>query len=206
MRLEVTCLVLQVLAAAAALLQGVPLALVTAAWHHQGPDVCPLYVSRPPGFGVHWGNEDLSPCKAAAFLPILVAALALTMATAHGCVLHVWRLAGRAPAASASKVYAGVTVALVALQVVVAMTAALVLTEGFRQTCVSFDLSLSWNETPQSCQERLRQRDASYQLTATFSRLVTGLVGGWSCVVLSAFLLVACAVRARLCSIHLLCI
>lgn len=197
---------LHILAAVAAMVQGVPLALVTAAWQHQGPDVCPLYVSRPPGFGIHWGNEDLSPCKAAAFLPILVAALALTMATAHGCVLHVWRVSGQAPAASASKVYAGVTIALVALQVAVAMAAVMVLTEGFRQTCVSFDLSLSWNETPQTCKERLRQRDASYQLPPTFPKLVGGLVGGWTCVVLSAFLLVACCVRARLCSIHLLCI
>ncbi|KAG0723773.1 hypothetical protein GWK47_041961 [Chionoecetes opilio] len=205
-RLEVTCLVVQVLVAVTAMVQAVPLALLTAAWQHQGPRVCPLYVTRPPGFGIHWGNEDLAGCKAAAYLPILVACLAITLATAHACVLHVWRTAGHGPAASASKVYAGITMILVVLQVVVALTAVLVLTEGFRQTCISFDLSLSWNEAVQPCSKRLGERDAAYTISSTFGRIVAGLVGGWGCVVLSCVLLVVCAVRARLCTLQLLCV
>ncbi|MPD06781.1 hypothetical protein E2C01_102609 [Portunus trituberculatus] len=116
-RMEMLCLSTQGLVFIFSLLQAVPMMLVTGAWQHQGPDVCPLYVSRPPGFGIHWGNEDLAPCKAAAFLPVLVAALSVTLSVSHGCVLHVWRVAGQRPVTKSSAVYARVTVVLVLLQV-----------------------------------------------------------------------------------------
>lgn len=204
-RMEVLCLVTQGLVCVFALLQAVPLGLVTGAWQHQGPDVCPLYVYRPPGFGIHWGNEDLTSCKAAAFLPILVAGLSVTLAVSHGCVLHVWRVAGHKPVTASSAVYARVTVVLVLLQLLVAFTGVVILTEGFRQTCISFDLSLSWNEAPETCKKRLGDRDASYAIPNTFVRLVIGMVGGWGTSVLSAFLLVVCCVRARFCKCQLLC-
>lgn len=200
---------MQVAAAAVALVQGVCMAVVAGSWRRRGPDggVCVLYVRVPPGLGVYWGNEDLGPCKTTALLPVLVAALALTLSAAHTCVLHVWRTGGRAPAATASRVYAGVTLALVALQTVLALTAALILTEGFRQTCISFDLSLSWNEAPHTCRRNLEDRDAAYQVNATFPKLVAALVAGWTCVALTAALSVTCAVRARLCRCcRLLCV
>lgn len=208
-RLEVACLVMQVAAAVTALVQGVCMAVVAGVWRRRGADggVCVLYVHVPPGLGVYWGNEDLTPCKAAAFLPLLVAALALTLAAAHCCLLHVWRTAGRAPAATASRVYGGVTLALVALEAVLALTAALVLTEGFRQTCISFDLSLSWNEAPHTCRSNLDDRDDASQVSGTFPKLLAGLVAGWASVALTAALTVTCAVRARLCSCcRLLCV
>lgn len=208
-RLEVACLVMQVAAAAAAVVQGVCMAVVAGSWRRRGADggVCVLFVRVPPGLGVYWGNEDLGPCKTTSFLPLLVAALALTLAAAHTCVLHVWRTDGRAPAATASRVYAGVTLALVALQTVLALAGALILTEGFRQTCISFDLSLSWNESPHTCRHNLDERDAAYQVTNTYPKLVAALVGAWTTVALTAALSVTCAVRARLCRCcRLLCV
>lgn len=209
-RLEVACLVLQVLVAAAAVVQGVCMAVVGAEWRRRGSEggKCVLYVKVPPGLGVYWGNEDLTPCRAAAFLPMLVAALALTLAAAHVCILHVWRTAGRAPAAAASRVYGGVTLALVTLQAMLALTAALLLTEGFRQTCISFDLSLSWNEAPHTCRDNLDGRDEAYGVGPdTFPRLVAALAAGWATVALTLSLAVTCAVRARLCRwCRLLCV
>lgn len=204
--MEVLCLVTQGFVCIFALLQAVPMGLVTGAWQHQGPDVCPLYVSRPPGFGIHWGNEDLAPCKATAFLPILVAAIAVTLGVSHGCVLHVWRVAGQKPVTASSAVYARVTVVLVLLQLLVALTGIIVLTDGFRQTCVSFDLSLSWNEAPRPCKERLDDRDDAYNIASTFVRLVIAMAGGWACCIVSSFMLVASCIRARFFKCQLMCV
>lgn len=208
-RLEVSCLVMQVAAAATAVVQGVCMAVVTGSWRRRGADggVCVLFVRVPPGQGLYWGNEDLGPCKTTSLLPLLASALALTLAAAHTCVLHVWRTAGRAPAATASRVYAGVTLALVVLQTLLALAGALILTEGFRQTCISFDLSLSWNEAPHTCRRNLEERDAAYQVTGTYPKLLAALVAAWATVALTAALCVTCAVRARLCRCcRLLCV
>ena len=115
----------------------------------------------------------------------------------------MYRVKGDLP--SSSRVYGGVIVAIVTLELIISLTGVLILTEGFRQTCISFDLSLASYEIPKSCNIRLQDRDEAYEITRTFTKLVVGLVGGWGCVCVACFLLLACCVRARLCNVQLMC-
>lgn len=201
---EVAVLWVHVCTAALALGGVVALGIMSARWNYQR-QVCPLFVTVPPGFHIHWGNEDMTACYTTAFLPLIIAVLSLVLAALHCSVLRTWN-ENYMPTLAASRTLGLVTLAVSTLEAAVALASTIILTEGFRQTCISFDLSLSWGEAPHSCRSNYNDRDFAYRLgyLHTFDLILGGLVCGWTLVVLTIILVFLSVSRARLCACHCL--
>ncbi|XP_071522540.1 uncharacterized protein [Panulirus ornatus] len=206
-RLEVFSIVLQFIAVVTSLMVTAPMAMVASRWEYRRKR-CPLFVEVPPGFSIYWGNEDLTSCKLTAFLPVIVVLLSGTMLLSHCGLLHVWRTKGDPPPFAFSRLYSLITLAIAVVQTALALSVALTLTEGFRQTCIAFDLNLSWNEVAYSCKKNFEDRDESYGLDDlhTFNKIVTGLVGSWACSVTAILITIVYMLRSRLCWCQLVCI
>ncbi|KAK4313345.1 hypothetical protein Pmani_015299 [Petrolisthes manimaculis] len=204
MCLEMTMLCIHGCTAALALGTVVVLGIMSTRWHHQR-QVCPLFVRVPPGFHIHWGNEDMTGCYTAAFLPLIIVVLSLIFTALHYSVVRIWN-ENYMPTLAASRTLSLVTLAVTTLEAAVALTSTIILTEGFRQTCISFDLSLSWGEAPYTCRSNYNDRDFAYRLgyLHTFDLILGGLVCGWILVVLTIILVFLSVTRARLCACHCL--
>lgn len=197
---EVAVLWVHVCTAAIALGGVVTLAIMATKWDYQRK-VCPLFVTVPPGFHIHWGNEDMTACYITAFLPLIIVVLSLVLAALHCSVLRTWN-GNYMPTLAASRIIGLVTLAVSTLEAALALASAIILTEGFRQTCISFDLSLSWGEAPHTCRSNYIDRDFAYRLgyLHTFDLILGGLVCGWTLVVLTIILVFLSVTRARLCA------
>lgn len=197
---EVAVLWVHVCTAAIALGGVVTLGIMSTKWDYQR-QVCPLFVTVPPGFHIHWGNEDMTACYVTAFLPLNIVVLSLVMAALHCSVLRTWN-GNYMPTLAASRIIGLVTLAVSTLEAALALASTIILTEGFRQTCISFDLSLSWGEAPHTCRSNYIDRDFAYRLgyLHTFDLILGGLVCGWILVVLTIILVFLSVTRARLCA------
>ncbi|XP_053654697.2 arginine/serine-rich coiled-coil protein 2 [Cherax quadricarinatus] len=208
-RLEVFSIILHVVALAAALSVMVPMAIVTSRWEVERK-MCPLFVNKPPGFDHRWGwgNPDKTPCNMTAFLPIIEVVLSTTLLLFHSGLLNIWRLKGEPPAFAFTRIYTLVVLAIVALETLLAFAVAIILTEGFRHTCISFDLNLSWNEYVATCKENFDDRDEAYVMNQlhTFIKIVMALVGSWINVITTVLLTIVYVTRSKICSCELVCI
>ncbi|XP_042203181.1 serine/arginine repetitive matrix protein 1-like isoform X1 [Homarus americanus] len=208
-RLEVFSIILHIIAAGSALTVIIPMAMVTTRWETYRK-MCPLFVDTPPTLSSHWGwgNPDMTPCNTTAFLPIMVLALSVTLLLFHLGLLHSWRTKGEPPSFAFTRLYTLVVLAIVTLETVIALAVAITLTEGFRHTCISFDLNLSWNEYIHTCNQNYDDRDQAYMLDnlRTFEKIVTGLVGSWLCGITTILLTIVYMIRSKICSCELVCI
>ncbi|XP_045598160.1 uncharacterized protein [Procambarus clarkii] len=208
-RLEVFSIVLHILVAGSALAVIIPMAMVTTRWETERKR-CPLFVDKPPGFDYRWGwgNPDMTSCKVAAFLPIIMLVLSVTLLLFHSGLLHIWRIKEEPPAFAFTRIYTLVVLAIVALETLLALCVAVVLTEGFRHTCISFDLNLSWNEYVPSCQKNFADRDEAYLLDQlhTFAKIIVALASAWFCAITAILLTIVYITRSKICSCELVCI
>ncbi|XP_063591629.1 repetin-like isoform X2 [Penaeus indicus] len=200
-RLEVLSIVTHVIVMAASMMTTIPMAQVTVDWEYVRRR-CPLFVDNNPQTDVNWGNADMSPCNVTAFLPLLVAVLSACLAFFHCSILHAWRMRGDPPIVAFSKKYAVATMVITGVQAVLSLAIACTLTDGFRQTCLSFELNPWPDVRPASCKEGYDDRDFSYRLQDlhTFSKIIIGMVGAWICTVATIFLTIVYLIRAKLCS------
>lgn len=200
-RLEVLSIVIHVIVMAASMMITIPMAQVTISWQYVRRR-CPLFVDKNPQTDVNWGNENMAPCNVTAFLPLLVAVLSACLAFFHCSILHAWRMRGDPPIVAFSKKYAIATMVITAVQAVLSLAIACTLTDGFRQTCLSFELNPWPDVRPASCREGYNDRDFSYRLQDlhTFSKIIIGLVGAWVCTVATTFLTIIYLIRAKLCA------
>lgn len=200
-RLEVLSIVIHVIVIAASMMTTIPMAQVTVDWEYVRRR-CPLFVDNNPQTDVNWGNENMAPCNVTAFLPLLVAVLSACLAFFHCSILHAWRMRGDPPIVAFSKKYAIATMVITGVQAVLSLAIACTLTDGFRQTCLSFELNPWPDVRPASCKEGYDDRDFSYRLQDlhTFSKIIIGMVGAWICTVVTTFLTIMYLIRAKLCS------
>ncbi|XP_042890903.1 serine/threonine-protein kinase PRP4 homolog [Penaeus japonicus] len=200
-RLEVLSITIHILVIGASMMITIPMAQVTIDWQYVRRR-CPLFVDNNPQTDVNWGNENMAPCNVTAFLPLLVAVLSACLAFFHCSILHAWRMRGDPPVVAFSTKYALATMVVTGVQAALSLAIACTLTDGFRQTCLSFELNPWPDVRPGSCKEGYDDRDFSYRLQDlhTHSKIVIGMVGAWFCTVATAFLAVVYLVRAKLCS------
>ncbi|XP_076039979.1 uncharacterized protein LOC143024752 [Oratosquilla oratoria] len=182
----------------------VPMAGVAAAWENQRKR-CPMFVKATPEDNVQWGNESIAPCNYVAFMPVFIIVLSLALLVTHGSLLYNWHSNGNFPELLVTRKYSLLLLAFNFFEFILMFSVACTMTDGFRQTCLSFELSPYPENRPENCKMGFSMRDKAYSLEElhTFARFIVGMIGAWLCSIILFFITLLSAVRGKLCSCNM---
>lgn len=199
-RLAIMSIILHIVAIGSSLMVIIPLALISGRWQSVRR-TCPIYVHNNIGYDVDWGNPSMATCNIVAFLPIVILVLSFFLILFHYGILHTWYTNDAIPVFALTRKYSVGTMLLTLVEAMVAWTVACMLTDGFRQTCLSFELTPAPEDRPISCRYGFDDRDETYMFKDldTFKKLMIGLSGSWLCVMTTTVMAVSALVRVCTC-------
>lgn len=180
------------------LLTTVTLAIVSKKWDFYA-NKCPLYVSNNLAHDRFWGNPSMVPCYMSAYLPLLVILISVGLVFVHGGLLVFWRSDRKSSSYYMTRSF-GVTVTFLnVVAFAVALAVSCVLTDGLRQTCLSFVLITDYNFRPVNCQMGFDSLDLNYNMRGTLYLIGFGILGAWLSVIFTLISVVMYTIRAGCC-------
>ena len=184
---------------ATSLLTTIPMGLLSGQWQMYNSH-CPLFVRATSHQQDYWGNPNMSICYLCSYLPLIVLLISLSMTIFHGSVLQAVRTKRKIPVFLKKRSYAVIMAIINSAELILAIGIAATLTDGFRQTCLSFQLSPWIQDRADSCKEGYDNRDHAYFIGNSFNRILTGVVGAWLSVIFVFQTTIIFIWRTRICS------
>lgn len=198
-KLEMWSGLLHLLTICTALAITVPMATVSNNWEYYADHKCPLFVRNNLQHDRVWGNPSMISCYVTAYVPLLIAVSSLVLVFVHGGLLFYWRGKRKSSGFYMSK---GFNLTLLFCNMVamgVAIAVACVLTDGLRQTCLSFNFISDIEYRPTSCQNGYDGLDLNYNIEWTYYLVILAIVGAWLTVILTLISFGMYIVRAGIC-------
>lgn len=197
-KIEMWSGLLHFLTICSALLVTVPMAVVSMNWDKYAHK-CPLYVKNNLQHDRYWGNPSMIPCYVTAYVPLVIITISLTLVFIHGGLLVYWRSKRKSAGFYTTKSFNITLLFFNLVSLLVALTVACVLTDGFRQTCLSFKLISDINFRPTSCQNGFYNLDLNYNIEWTYYYIVLAITGSWITVLLTLILFIMYVIRVGIC-------
>merc|ERR1719376_1059758 len=123
------------------------------------------------------------PCYFAAYVPVLTGTIALVLLFVHGGLLFHWRTHSNSSSYFLSRTY-GLTLLFTNLVILLlTVTVAGLISDGLRQTCLSFTLISDMNLRPTNCQNGFDSKDLNYDIEWTYYYICLALAAAWASVV-----------------------
>lgn len=134
-----------------------------------------------------------------AYLPLLVILISVGLVFVHGGLLVFWRSDRKSSSYYMTRSF-GVTVTFLnVVAFAVALAVSCVLTDGLRQTCLSFMLITDYNFRPVNCQMGFDSLDLNYNMRGTLYLIGFGILGAWLSVIFTLISVVMYTIRAGCC-------
>ncbi|XP_018027330.1 uncharacterized protein LOC108682637 [Hyalella azteca] len=197
-KLEMWSGLLQLLTICACLLTTVPMAIVSRNWDWHA-DKCPLYVESNLQHDRLWGNPSMIPCYLSAYLPVIIMAIALTLVFIHGGLLFYWRSKRKSSSFYTRRSFSISLLFFNLVSFAIALAVACMLTDGLRQTCLSFQFISDIDYRPPNCQTGFNGLDLNYNIEGTFYFIIFAMIGAWLAVTFTLISFVLYLVRAEVC-------
>lgn len=198
-RLEMWSGLLQLLTICACLLTTVPMAIMTRNWDWFAHK-CPLFVESNLQHDRFWGNPSMIPCYMTAYLPVVVMAIALILIFVHGGLLFFWRSNRKSSSFYTKKAFAVTLMFCNFLAFGISFTVACTLTDGLRQTCLSFEFISDIDYRPTNCQNGFNGLDLNYDIEGTMYYIIFAIIGAWLSVIFTLISFVLYFKRVKVCS------
>jgi len=139
------------------------------------------------------------PCYFSAYVPVLTSTISLVLLFVHGGLLFHWRSNGHSSSYFLSRTYSLSLLFTNLATLLLAVTVAALITDGLRQTCLSFTLISDMNLRPTSCQNGYDSKDLNYDIEWTYYYICLAITGAWISVVSSAVTFTMYFIRAGIC-------
>ena len=191
--------VLHLLVICSSLLCTVTMAIVSSKWDQSQADACPLFVDTNLEHTRYWGNPNKVPCYICAYLPLLNATISLVLMCMHGILLFFWRNDKKVSTHYNSRSFGTTLWFLNLFCFCTALAVAATLSDGLRQTCLSFKLISDMQYRPTSCQNGLYSMDLNYDMEGSFYLIIFGIIGSWLSVFFSGALTILYTVSIGWC-------
>ncbi|KAF2365779.1 hypothetical protein FHG87_003468, partial [Trinorchestia longiramus] len=181
------------------LLITVPMAILSKNWDWNA-DRCPLYVESNMQHDRLWGNPSMIPCYLSAYMPVVIMAISLTLLFVHGGLLFFWRSERRSSSFYMRRSFSLSLLFFSFVSFCVALAVACMLTDGLRQTCLSFQFISDIDYRPTNCQNGFNGLDLNYNIEGSFYYIIFAMIGAWLTVIDTILYFILCLGRAKVCS------
>ena len=148
---------------------------------------CPMYVPNIPNIDIYWGNEKMFGCNYPAYMPVVIVITSLAVILLNSGIVTSRKQSNGTSRLLYSTNYPLVMLYLLLAETAVAISIACVLIDGFRVTCLTFQLNPWPDERPPGCKEGYNDRDDAYGLHNSFAKIMASIVLSWITVALLVF-------------------